>query len=237
MSATSTQDAKAQREQRAAELRRIINAPSEKDQAAEELARIEREERAEREEAGRKLAVERSKAISRAIGSVVASLDEDEQRAADAAKAYIDAVTQLNARYRQIETLAAESDAIVDRFGIGGAKVPKTLPPNRRERCIAIARQIAALEYGDYRSLNPITEQCENRMRVRRNYSEVAGTPSYDIINGAGLKPFSPLSEVQLRMVEDRQRGQEQDRQGMKSIAPLARETLAESAIRSGGIR
>ena len=56
-------------------------------------------------------------------------------------------------------------------------------------------------------------------------------------LRGRMRGPFVPLSEVQLRMVEERQREQEQVRQSMKSIAPLARETLAESALRSGGLR
>src|SRR5688572_28270918 len=62
-----------------AELRRILEAPSEKELAAQRLAEIERQETEEREEAGKRAAVERSKGIARAIGSVNASLPEDEQ--------------------------------------------------------------------------------------------------------------------------------------------------------------
>lgn len=231
-------DASAQRQQRATELRRIVQAPSEKELAARELAEIERQEAAEREEAGRVAAADRIKAISRAAGSVIAQLDDDERKVEDAAKAYAAAVAQLNARYRQVEMLKAESDALVDRFGIGAAKVPQVLPPNRRERSIAAARQVQAAEPSDYRAVLPITEQCSpHRLRVRRNYSEVAGSEAHEIIIKAALRPFPALNEAQQRIIEERQREQEEATRSMKAIAPLAQETNAALSLVPGGVR
>src|SRR5688500_9269321 len=121
-------------EERAAQLRAIIEKPSEKERAAAELANIERQITAQKEQANRKAAEERGLGISRAVGSVVASLEGDELNLAAAARAYVEAVGRLNARYRQYESLAKENDALVDRFpGIKGAKVPSLTEPDRRE--------------------------------------------------------------------------------------------------------
>lgn len=234
MSTGNEQDTKAQRK---AELLRIISAPDEKEMAARELEKIERQEAEERETTGRKAAVERVKGISRAIGSVIASLDDDEQRVVEAATAYAETVAQLNARYRQVEMLKAESDALVDRFGVNGAKVPPVLPPNRRERSIAAARQIQATELSDYRAILPVTEQCEHRLRVRPNYSEVAGSAAYEIISAAGLRPFAPLNEAQQRIVEERQQEREQASRNAKGISTLVQMEIAKASVAGIGLR
>lgn len=230
-------DASTQRQQRAAELRRIVQAPSEKELAERELAEIERQEADEREEAGRVAAADRIKAISRAAGSVIAQLDDDERKVEDAAKAYAAAVVQLNSRYGQVVALAGESDALVDRFaGIAPAKIPPVVAPDRRERTIAAAKVVQSVDYARGIATPAATEECPERMRRRRTYGEVTG-PAHTIITQAGLKPFPPLTETQKRMVEDREREQQQERANMKSITPLAQETKAALGLIAGGVR
>lgn len=230
---TTKQDARLPREDEKAQLRRILEAPSEKELAAAKLAQIERAEAEEREQQGRKAATERVKAISRGVGSLIAQLEDDERKLNEAAQAYADAAAQVNARYGQIQVLAAESEALVDRFpGTKPAKVPAVIPPDRRDGVITAARIVDGVNYAAGKPTFPATEQCQHAMRRRRTYEELpVGTPGREIITEAGLLPFPELNETQQQMVADRQRQVSEGDRGLKEIGTFARQTVAEAAL------
>jgi hypothetical protein len=228
---TTKQDARS-REDEKAELRRILEAPSEKALAAARLAEIEREEAEQREQRGRKAATERQKAIARSAGSLVTELGEDVRKLNEAAAAYREAAAQVNLRHARIQSLADEANALADRFeGVRPAKLPVVVAPDRTEGVVAAARIVDAVTFSQGKPTFPATEQCEHAMRRRRNYAEVAGTPAFEIITEAGLRPFEPLNETQQRMVADRLRQDGEGDRGLKEIAPFAQRTVAESTL------
>lgn len=229
---STTKDAKAQREEKKARAREIIAARQQEREderrAQAELEAIAREEAAEREEEARREAADRNKAISRAAGGLATAYEQDQQAIFDAAQAFAELVARANARYRQLaDGLAAESGALVDRFGVAPAKLPAVVAPDQSEKIVAAMRLIRALSFVERALTAPATEQCEHRLRTRRSYAEVAGTPAFEIIARVGPKPFPELNERQREIVAERQREQEQERENMRSIGPLARETTA----------
>jgi hypothetical protein len=156
---------------------------------------LEREAAEAREQEARQRANERVLGISRAVGSVIASLQGDDERVLEAARAYAAAVERLNDRYRQYEGLAAEDAALRDRFGIAGAKIPRVTSPDETASVVAAVRTIDAVNYASFTISRPLTEQDDTGYRERRTYEEIGGTPAYAIIEAVGLKPWRPLTE------------------------------------------
>lgn len=236
---TTKQDAKARREEEKARARQIIAARQQERederQAQAKLEAIAREEAAEREEEAQREAAERIKAISRKAGSDAASYDEAVKKFEDWVKAGSEIVQLLNRRYEALPLDSAESEALVDRFGVKGAKLPtEVLPPDVEPRVVVAMREIQGWSFTSRRSVLPHTEQDQHRLRTRRSYLEVANTPGYEIIAKVGLKPFPDLNERQREIVAERQREHDQARENMKAIAPLARETTAALDMVSG---
>jgi hypothetical protein len=211
-----------------AELQRILNAPSEREIAAAKLAQIEREEAEEREQEGRKAAADRCKAISRALGSLATQFEEDELALLQHAAAYGEAVERINNRYAQIQLLAAESDALTDRFrGVAPAKVPEIIPPDRREVVITAARAVEGMTYSNGAPILPATETCEHELRRRRSYEEVRSTPAFEIISRAGIPRFPELNERQRFIVAERKRESAQDDKNRTEIGKMAAQAPA----------
>ena len=189
-------------DQRAAELRAIIERPSEKEMAEAELRVIDRQMAEEAEQAAVAAAEKRIVGVSQASGSLIAQLEADARKLLEAAQAYVAAAERINDRYRKIELLRAESDALADRFGVADAKIPSLMEPDRREVVVAAHRAVLAVDYARQRlSPNPV-QKCEHGLRTRRTYQEIATTLGYDIIAHAGLKPFHELTERQRQAVE-----------------------------------
>jgi hypothetical protein len=218
----------AELERRAAELRRVVEQPSPQQLAAAELAEIERQLAEAREAEGRQQAERRALGISKAIGSVVAELEDDDERLFQAAQAFAAAADRLNDRYGRYESLAAEDAALRDRFGIRGAKIPTVVPPNERPGVVAAVRKIEGTPYATYHAVKPAVESCEHGLRIRRTYAEIANTPSAEIIAQAGLKPFPPLTARQ----QDEVASAEAERKRTATPDPfLARETEVSAAL------
>lgn len=161
------------------------------------IGELETEAAGDQEADGVVAAEKRIVAISRASGSVAASLEDDEEKVAAAAEAYAATVRCLNERYRQLEGLAAESRALVDRFGVAGAKIPTVTPPDGRDGVVAAVRLVAPLAFAGYFSARPSFEEDEHGLRSRRTYEEVSGSEAYRIITSAGLKPWPALTARQ----------------------------------------
>jgi hypothetical protein len=179
-------------ERRAEKLRQVVNAPSEKERAAAELADVERQLAESRLSQGRERAKERLTGIRRAVGSVVASIEEDEKRIAEAKAAYEDALRRFNNRYGQFSGLKAEAEALCSRFDIAEPSLPTVMPPALRGIDLAPAVTLVG-----HQRTRPRVEQCEHGLRERRTYEEVRGSDGYAIIAETGLLPFPELTDRQ----------------------------------------
>ncbi len=204
--------------QRADELQRVIDAPTEKERAARELAEIEARLASEREGEARASADQRMVAIKRAYGSVIASLADDEGRIRECLVQLTEAIERINARYGQAVHLKAEAAALADRFGLRAPDLVNAVSPLHR---VQIAPK--AVPAGPA-SRRPKTEHCEHRMRERRDYSEIAGSPGYEIIQRAGLKPYPPLNERQQRSVDQVARENSEARRQLAELPQIPTE-------------
>ena len=84
------------------------------------------------------------------------------------------------------------------------------------------------------RVLRPSFEDCEHNLRQRRDYTEIAGTPGYAVIQTAGLKPWRELTEREREVLEDR----ENERKPDPVLAQAAVEALGLSnlGVPGGGV-
>lgn len=224
-------------EQRAAELRRILEQPTVKDKAEAELREIERQIAETREADARLAAEKRMLGCKRAVGSVIASIEADDDRILETAKAFVAAAERVNARYSQYQSFAREDGSMRDRFTLDGEKLPFVIPPEAREKVAAAARMVQAVTFAGYDTgdRRPTFESCEHGLRVRRTYEEVSGTPSAEIIQSAGLKPWPELTERQRERVAALGRQQEAS---IGALAELAVErTIATSPWPNAGVQ
>lgn len=217
-------------EQEAADLRQQVEAPT---KAQERLREIEAQLAREKEDEARKAAEKRAVAISRALGSIATELEEDAERAREAARAYDAAVVRYNERYRRkYEALLLENDALKDRFGIQGAKVPTdVVSPERHPIAIEASSIVSTIRYVQeaWYLIRAHTERCEYELRQRRTYKEIEGTASCDIIKDAGLKPFPELSDAQREHLEERARDAENERRMLATLTTeVARATTGQ---------
>jgi len=127
---TSTQQAL---EVRAAELRAVLDAPSEKERAAGELQRVEAQLAEQRDATTRAEAERRLVAISRAYGSVAHELDADAEKARQALDEARARLESVNARFVRAGQLRAEVAQIAARHsGIKCPSLPPVVVPVRR---------------------------------------------------------------------------------------------------------
>ena len=159
------------------------------------IAELEQEVAGAREQDAIQRGKERVVAISRVVGSVVASTVDDRERVLEAARAYAEAVNRLNERFVRYQGLVAEDAALRDRFGIAGAKIPRVTSPDETASVVAAARVVEAVAYATDRISRPQTEKDEHGIRERRTYGEIGGTAAYTIIESVGPKPWRPLTE------------------------------------------
>jgi hypothetical protein len=183
---------------------------------------LEREAAAEREQTATLRATSRMVGITRAYGSVVKQLEEDEKRVIEKITELQDAITRLNDRYGKAALLRAESAALSDRFGLAKPNMANVVPPARRDFVTTLVTMPRDLL--DHPTIRQPVEECDFKLRTRRTYSEVSGSEGFAIIQGAGLKPFAPLTEKQQLIVEARERQAEHTRRQFEQHASIAPE-------------
>jgi hypothetical protein len=179
------------------------------------------------EATGQREAQARLLAIKRAYGSTVASYQDDEARVRQAVAALKEAITTLNSRARKLEVLRAEAAGLADRFSL---TVPTLTMVSEPERDV----DLSLPPFWRLRVLRPSFEDCEHNLRQRRDYTEIAGTPGYAVIQTAGLKPWRELTEREREVLEDR----EQERKPDPVLAQAAVEALGLSnlGVPGGGV-
>lgn len=178
----------------------------------------------ERKQVGSAEAAKRLTAIKRAYGSLVTEYAEDGKRLVEAAQSYAAAKQAFNARFVTLKRLVAEQGALADRFGLAA---PITLPtiviPALHEKAV---EAYACLEdtgvfLDRVPHMSPATEKCEHRLRQRRTYKEIKGSPAFEIIQAAGgPKPFDELNERQKEIIASREAGAEAEREMSARIGP-----------------
>jgi hypothetical protein len=141
---------------------------------------------------GRKEAEERLLGIKRAYGSTVATYGEDEKRVQQAVAALGEAITTLNSRARKLEALRAEAAALSDRFSL-----PVPILTIVSEPQFDFAASLP--QFWRLQGRRPSVEADEHRLRERRDYTEISGSPGFDIITKAGLRTFPPTHRARKR--------------------------------------
>jgi len=203
-------------EREAKQLRQIVAARSEKEIAAEKLARIERQLAARRETEGTAAAKGRMVGIRRAVGSLMNEYGQD-RKAVEAARAQLsEAIQTLNARAGQIRQLHAEDAALADRFGLDRTELPQPREPEAE-----INMALPKLWFGRPTPPPLIELDDTGLQRERRSYREVEGSEAYRIIQTAGLKSWPELTQEQREVLAERE---EDHRRERAEQAVLARE-------------
>ena len=214
--AALTQERREVREQRADILEAL---PLLRDQIAQD-----------REAACRAEAVKRTTGIRQAHESLRAELDADEAAATKAAAAYKVAVNRVNDRYKALVLLTAEAQALSHRFDVAVPSLTPVALPALRAECQEAARTVQT-SFVDHVHVRAVIEKCEHGLRQRRSYEEVASTPSGEILNAAGPKPFPPLSERQQETVASRSRAKEAEVAAAARFAGEAAHTVQRRAL------
>lgn len=186
------------------------------------ISEIEAELLGQHEVEGVRRAKDRTVAIRRALGSAVSEIVEDDARVLAAVASVAEAIARLNGRYSQIVTLRAEAAALADRFALPKPILPDVEAPARRAVAVELTRLPNTLR--DTAWGNQPTEECEFKMRTRRTYSEVSGTPGAEIIATAGLKPFPALTKRQNEIIGAKAREKEQALRVMAGLPKLPAE-------------
>jgi len=211
-------------EREAKQLRQIVAAPSEKELAAEKLARIERQLGRRREDEGIAAAKARIVGVRRACGSLLNEYGKRRDAVQAAVAALAEHILSLNACAGQIRGLHREAAAIADRFGL---PAPALQQPKEPE--VEIALTLPPLWF--HRPTPPPLIELDDTglQRERRSYCEVEGSEGYRIIQSAGLKPWPELTPAQRETLAEREEDLRRER---TEQAELAREAAFELARR-----
>jgi hypothetical protein len=160
------------------------------------------QEYAEREAEATTAARQRLRGMRSAMGSHLASLAKDEQAVRDAAQVLTGAIEKLNGRFRDVEKLHAEAEALTDRFGLTD-EAPLRIGG---EPAYSINLDLPGLAKLSNRA--PVVEQHPDVPTYRRRtYAEVEGTKAGEIISSIGLKPW-PAIPAQIANAIEHQRQQ-----------------------------
>jgi len=142
-------------EARAVALRRIMGAKSEKEQAAEELAAVERQIAARAVAALTGQAKARLLGIQRADGSLADQKEQDDDRVLKTAKAYVEAVLTSNARARKRKLLQHEARLLADAFALPMPALRDVEIPARGEVGAEAVGIVSAVELAATLYVNP----------------------------------------------------------------------------------
>lgn len=148
-----------------------------------------------------KAAQRRMVGIVRAYGGLMETLEADKKRLLRLARELADTVALANERNQRLATLQAEADALHHRFGLPRLGLPGFVPAGVDARTRDLHRDLD----GYIRTI-PAMEHCGYEMRQRRTYEEISDTPAFEIIRAAGLSPWPPLTEQQLRLLAAREK-------------------------------
>ena len=175
MASKEVEDAEGARpslEARAAALRQIVRTKSEKELAAEELATVERQIAAEAAADLKDAAAKRLLGIQRAMGSLAATLEQDDAKLLAAAAAYTRAMETLTDRFDKLALLRHEAAALVEGFGLEKPALPLVMVPGMRP---AVREAVQLVTHAPVRETGFIPEQIDFDTK-RRTYTELAGT-------------------------------------------------------------
>jgi hypothetical protein len=174
---------------------------------------------------GRTEAEDRLLGIKRAYGSTTSAYGDDEKRVEQAVATLRESITTLNSRARKLEALRAEAAALADRFEL---KTPSlSIVPEPQQG-------IPLPAFWRLHSVRPQFEQCEHNFRQRRDYTEIGGTPGYDIIMKAGLQPFRALTKRESQAVADT--AEERKPDPVLAQAAIEANALGNLGVPGGGV-
>jgi hypothetical protein len=156
--------------------------------------------------------------IKRAYGSIAEEMTSDDAKIRSVALDLQAAVERLNSRYRQLGLLEGEVSALTHRFSLPALGLGPVVAPARREAVVDALRVLAEMGLADRKYRVPQTERDAHALRTRRTYAEVRDTPSYAIIEGAGLVPWPPLTDKQAALVAEREQERTREQAALKQF-------------------
>jgi len=149
-----------------------------------------------RETEGLAAAAARVDAITAESGEVAAEYEAAAQELLQRAQDYVSAREAFIDTFNKDRQLRTEAAALGHRFDLSIAN-SKPLPLPARH---PVHKKLPFTEQYNWPAMShrrESTERDDTKMRERRNYSEAANTPGYEIIVAAGLLPFPPLTQRQ----------------------------------------
>lgn len=158
-------------EARAAKLREVVNAPTERERAARELMEVERRLAEEQQAAASRKAQARMLALTRASGSLRAQYEEDQQRFRDALTSLDEAIATLNARYEKLVALEFEARDLRDDFALplpefaGLKSETRPLPP---AELVRVETSVRIATWDDYVRQRRVHDKVRARERGAR---------------------------------------------------------------------
>ena len=194
------------------------------------IPELEQEAQAEAQEHGRAEAEARLTAVRRAHGSLLDQYEQDVARLREAAAAFADAGSRVSERIERLRKLGAEQNALLDRFpGLSAPPLPTVTPPGRHAGVTAAALAVDGVAFRDHLHIALAVEDDAHKIRRRRTYKEISGTPAYEIITAAGgPKPWPALTERQREIIAER----EQQKERAAADAPFLAAETARSLTR-----
>ncbi len=193
----------------------------------EAAAMLEQGLTADREAAGRAEAERRQVGIRRAFGSLLHEYEQKVGRLREQATAFAAAGEAVNETFRALMTLRAEDAALVDRFGLARSELPPVIAPGRHEGVTAAVMGAARFSGRDTGHVSPTTGTNAFGAR-RRTFEEIKGSPAYEIISQAGLKPFPPPTPAQQA---DRERQEAASREFAARVEAERPKTIVRTAL------
>jgi hypothetical protein len=197
------------------------------------IPELEQKAQAEAQEHGQAEAEARQTAIRRAHGSLLDQYEQDVARLREVAAGYVDAGTRVSERVERLRMLGAEQNALLDRFpGLCAPPLPTFTPPGRHAGVTAAVVAVDGVAFRDHLHVTPAVEDDAHRIRRRRTYAEITGTPAYEIIAAVGgPKPWPALTERQREIIAEREQQRAQEGVEMRRFAVEADRSLERSTL------
>jgi hypothetical protein len=181
-----------------------------------QIERLRREQAQAHIDAVTAKAKERHGQIPTEVQDVVDAMADQLALAKAAKQAYENELARLNELYVTGYTLAAEANALRDRFNLPKEPLPSVPVPAHMGFLPAPSVALALPMW-----LGEQTEDDEHRLRTRRTYTEVRGTEGYALIEAVGLKQFPNLTPKQQDALDQQRKEREQNFSALSNEAVI----------------
>jgi hypothetical protein len=193
------------------------------------LALVQDRVKETREQEGAKAARARCEAIVAEAQEAAAEYERAATTMLECARAYDTARTKFLEAFEKTKELRLEENALCHRFELARSKLP-VIPVPARHPVLAQMPFVGDYNWPDNAHKAEATQRCEHQMRTRRTYKECSRTEGFEIITGAGLRPFAELNARQRELLAEKERDNKREAEIVKRMqqeTELAERTAA----------